>query len=48
VYVSEGLRASLTPQYGHMHLAAVYGGIFVALAVFGFLGFRGFERRVVS
>ncbi|HYM14236.1 MAG TPA: ABC transporter permease [Dehalococcoidia bacterium] len=48
VYVSEGLRGSLTPQFGHMHWLAVYAGILAALAVFGFLGLRWFERRVVS
>jgi ABC-2 type transport system permease protein len=48
VYVSEGLRGALTPQFGHMHWLAVYAGIFVSLGVFGFLGLRGFERRVVS
>ena len=48
VYVSEGLRGALTPQFGHMHWLAVYAGIFVSLGVFGGLGFRGFQRRVVS
>jgi ABC-2 type transport system permease protein len=48
VYVSEGLRGALTPQFGHMHWLAVYAGIFVSLAVFGGLGLRGFQRRVVS
>jgi ABC-2 type transport system permease protein len=48
VYVSEGLRGALTPQFGHMHWLAVYAGIFVALGLFGFLGLRGFGRRVVS
>ena len=48
VYVSEGLRGALTPQFGHMHRLAVYAGILVALAVFYILGLRGFVRRVVS
>lgn len=48
VYVSEGLRASLTPQFGHMPWIAVYAGILVALASFTYLGLRGFERRVVA
>jgi ABC-2 type transport system permease protein len=48
VYVSEGLRCSLTPQFGHMHWLAVYAGIVAALGSFSWLGFRGFEKRVVA
>jgi ABC-2 type transport system permease protein len=48
VYVSEGLRGALTPQFGHMHWLAVYAGILVALGLFAMLGLRGFERRVVT
>jgi len=48
VYVSEGLRGSLTPQYGHMNWIAVYAGILVALVSFTYLGLRGFEKRVVA
>lgn len=48
VYVSEGLRGSLTPQYGHMSWVAVYAGVLIALTLFTWLGFRGFHRRVVA
>ena len=48
VYVSEGLRGALTPQFGHMHWMAVYGGILVSLIIFYMLGLRGFVRRVVG
>lgn len=48
VYVSEGLRGALTPQFGHMHWLAVYAGIVVSLVVFYTLGLRGFVRRVVA
>ena len=48
VYVSEGLRGALTPQFGHMHWLAVYAGIFVSLVVFYTLGLRGFIRRVIA
>jgi ABC-2 type transport system permease protein len=48
VYVSEGLRGALTPQFGHMHWLSVYAGIFTSLAVFGSLGIRLFERRVIT
>ena len=48
VYISEGLRASLTPGMGHMP----DGLILAMLVVFGcgltWLGMRGFRRRVVS
>ncbi len=48
VYMSEGLRAALTPQLGHMHYLAVYGGLLAGVAVFGYFGVRAFIRRVVS
>ena len=48
VYMSEGLRASLTPEYGHMQVAFVYLGLLVTAAVFTWFGVRGFLRRVLS
>jgi ABC-2 type transport system permease protein len=33
VYMSEGLRGALTPQYGHMNYMAVYLGLMVGAAV---------------
>jgi ABC-2 type transport system permease protein len=48
VYMSEGLRAALVPQVGHMTLWAVYGLLVAALAVMLVLGVRGFRKRVIS
>jgi ABC-2 type transport system permease protein len=48
VYMSEGLRAALTPQFGHMNLFAVYGGLVGGSVLFTWLGIRGFIGRVVS
>lgn len=48
VYMNEGLRAALSPQYGHMNLLAVYAGVIVGTAVFTFFGIRLFVRRVVT
>lgn len=48
VYVSEGLRGALTPQFGHMHWLAVYGGTLVSLVAFYALGLKGFIGRVVG
>ncbi|MHB8376426.1 MAG: ABC transporter permease [Dehalococcoidia bacterium] len=48
VYMSEGLRAGLTPQYGYMNLFGVYAGLLGGSALFTWLGVRGFVRRVVS
>ncbi len=48
VYMSEGLRAALTPQYGHMSYFAVYGGLLCGCAVFTYFGIRGFVHRVQS
>jgi ABC-2 type transport system permease protein len=46
-YVSEGMRAALTdlPHLGGGWIAL---GLVVSLAVFAFLGLRGFERRAVD
>ena len=48
VYMSEGLRGALTPQYGHMHYLPVYGGLAVGAAVCTYLGIRRFTSRVLS
>jgi ABC-2 type transport system permease protein len=48
VYQSEGLRAGLTPQFGHMSYFAVYGGLFVGCTAFTYFGIRGFAKRVLS
>src|SRR5262249_59193031 len=48
VYLSEGFRAALTPQFPHMPLAAIYGALVAAIAGLGWLGIRGFYRRVID
>jgi len=48
VYMSEGLRAALAPNVGHLSLWAVYGLLFVAFVVMTTLGLRGFRKRVIS
>lgn len=45
VYASEGFRAALTPQLGHMPLWLIFGGLAVFCALFTWLGLRNFERR---
>jgi ABC-2 type transport system permease protein len=47
VYLSEGLRAALTPV-DHMNLFAVYGVLISFTMLFTFLGLRGFARRVID
>jgi ABC-2 type transport system permease protein len=48
VYMSEGLRAVLTPGVGHMPLWAVLLVLIGGTAVFGYLGTRTFKRRVLN
>jgi len=48
VYMSEGLRAALSPQLPHMPLWAVYGLLGSALAVLLWIGLAKFEQRVLS
>ena len=48
VYMSEGLRAALTPSLGHMPEALILGMLVFFLALLGWLGMRGFLRRVVG
>jgi ABC-2 type transport system permease protein len=48
VYMSEGLRASLAPQFGHMSLWAVYALLTGGLVAMTVAGVRMFERRVIS
>jgi ABC-2 type transport system permease protein len=47
VYLSEGFRAALTPV-PHMSLLAVYPVIIGFVALFTWLGIRGFTRRVIA
>ena len=48
VYMSEGLRAVLTPGLGHMPMWAVLLALLGGTAVFGYLGARTFTRRVLT
>ena len=48
VYFSEGLRAALTPQVGHMAYAAILGALLFFLVALTWFGVKGFTRRVVS
>ncbi|HLI75694.1 MAG TPA: ABC transporter permease [Acidobacteriaceae bacterium] len=48
VYISEGLRAALTPGMGHMPDALLLGMLVFFFALLTWLGMRGFRRRVVS
>jgi len=48
VYLSEGLRASLAPQFGHITLWAMYGLLITGLSVMTLVGERLFRNRVIS
>jgi len=48
VYMSEGLRAAVTPQIEHMPWWAIGLALVFFLALLGRLGLRGFLRRVLS
>jgi ABC-2 type transport system permease protein len=48
VYVSEGMRAVLTPALPHMGLLVVAAALVVISAIFLALGLRTFEKRAVT
>jgi len=48
VYMSEGLRAVLTPALPHMPMWAVLTALLGGTAVFGYLGTRTFTKRVLN
>ena len=48
VYMSEGLRASLTPSLPHMNPLIIVGMLLLFLAVLTLVGIRGFMRRVIG
>jgi ABC-2 type transport system permease protein len=48
VYVSEGMRAALTPTLPHMPLPAVALALAVITAILWLLGLRTFTRRAIS
>jgi ABC-2 type transport system permease protein len=48
VYMSEGMRVSLTPWVTHMPLWGIYGGMLLFTALLGAWGIQGFSKRVLS
>lgn len=46
VYMSEGMRVSLTPYVEHMPLWGIYGGMLLFTALLGAWGISGFIKRV--
>lgn len=48
VYISEGLRAALTPSVPHMQPAAFLSAMIVLLALLGTVALRLFVRRVTT
>lgn len=48
VYMSEGLRAALTPDVPHMPSLLILAALVVSLAVLGGIGLRGFLGKVIS
>lgn len=48
VYVSEGLRAALTPQLPHLSPWVSISALTVATALLGAIGVRGFHNRVLD
>ena len=48
VYISEGLRAALTPSTGHMPEGMILAMLVLFLALLTWLGLRGFANRVLS
>ena len=48
VYMSEGLRAALTPSVPHMSAPLIVVALMISLALLWWLGLKGFLRRVIS
>jgi ABC-2 type transport system permease protein len=48
VYMSEGLRAALTPGVPHMPALMIVAALLISLALLGRFGIKGFLRRVIS
>jgi ABC-2 type transport system permease protein len=48
VYMSEGLRSTLTPSLPHMPAWVSFCALTVGLAILGWIGVRGFLRRVLT
>ena len=48
VYMSEGMRVSLTPYIPHMAYWGIYGGLILFAVGLSALGIQGFSKRVLS
>jgi ABC-2 type transport system permease protein len=48
VYVSEGLRAALTPSVAHMPLPVIFAALIAITSLLLWLGMRGFRKRSIS
>ncbi|MEA2491476.1 MAG: type transport system permease protein [Acidobacteriota bacterium] len=48
VYISEGLRAAMTPNVPHMPIAAILGALVLLTALFTALGLRSFWKRAIG
>jgi ABC-2 type transport system permease protein len=48
VYMSEGMRVSLTPQIPHMAIWAIYAGLLGFAILLSAVGIQGFRNRVLS
>jgi len=48
VYASEGMRATLVPQFSHLPLTAVLSALFCFDVLLLVVGLRQFEKKAVS
>ncbi len=48
VYMSEGLRAALTPTLPHMKPVYILSMLFASLCLLTWIGVKGFLRRVIG
>ncbi|MEA2451704.1 MAG: type transport system permease protein [Actinomycetota bacterium] len=48
VYMSESFRAALTPQLPHMPIGAIYLAMIGFIALLGWVGIDGFQKRVTT
>jgi ABC-2 type transport system permease protein len=48
VYMAEGFRMALTPQFPHMHAVGIYAALVGFSVLMSWIGVRGFSRRVLG
>ncbi len=48
VYMSEGLRTALTPQFPHMPVPVIYAALIGFIALLSWQGIEGFKKRVLA